>query len=241
MYPQDTQIIETNEVGGFLIELEWDEVLEEDASPSDPSANGIILCHATTPRPAAFLALFQGAAAGSTGDPVANPLDITASGRVAENTFTSGSEVYEDEPVLAYFTTRDPATKIMLAQELQSTGDDIFRCIQQTGVQPAPATAEHRLESVEPLVRRGVGVHPGAKIMRLNVTFSNILDDQEDTVGSMVDTTLTIPGLNSASPVKAVVGVDTRGRFFGFKLKGSVTDCVYRFLGAILRGRPVVP
>ncbi len=248
MYPQDIQLLETADVAGFF-DIEWDLVLGEEVvgSPDDPSANGLIICHATT-QPAAFIALYPGAASGVDGTPAANPLDITASGRITENVFTSQAQNYEDEPVIAFITTLNPNTQMLLPQELQSTGDDVFRCIQQTGIQPPAGDISkrqfrimqgdtHRLESIEPFLRRGPGVHPGAKIMRLAVTSSNVLDSQEATVGSTVSANMKVPGLDSASPVKAIIGTTTRGRFFGFKLKGSNPDSVFQYLGALLRGR----
>ena len=160
-------------------------------------------------------------------------MKITGSGRVGENVFTSEPEHYEDEPVLVY--TFAGATKLMLPQELQSTGDDTFVPFMRTGLQPCPGEPDiHRLEAIEPLLRRGSGVHPGTKEITVAPITSNILDKPTGIPGIGV----LIPGLDATSqPVKAPVGVIQTARFLGLQLFGPNTNCVFRYLGAILRGR----
>ena len=206
-------------------------------SVASPVTRAIVLCHPTT-QPAAFIARFPGLTPAALVDP-------TASGRISETIFTADPNRYDDEAVIV-FTTPTVAPVLMLPQELQSTGADAFRCTMQTGLVPAEGAMSkakyqatkgdtHRLESVEPLVRRGVGVHPGTATLTVTPFFSNILDIQAGTAGTAVD----IAGLNAASPVKAPVGAKTTGRFFGFKMEGDTINSVWRYLGAYLRGRRV--
>ena len=188
----------------------------------------VILCHPDTPvhPPAAFIAKFPG------GGQVAHPMKLTGSGRISSNVFTSEPEHYEDEPVLVY--TIEGATKLMLPRELQSTGDDLFITRMRTGLQPVPEDSAYRLEAIEPFLRRGAGVHPGTREITAAPIWSNILDEPTGTAGTGV----LVPGLNDASqPVRAPVGVIQTARWVGHQLYGLNTNCVFRYLGAILRGR----
>lgn len=220
--------------------LEWwwsDEIQSEGgggpaAPPAPPTGTGafdcnraIILCHPDTPEhpPACFLAKFPGGGG--------HPLKITGSGRISETVFTAEPSQYVDEPVIVY--TLEGVTKLMLPQELQSTGDDTFVALMRTGLQPVPGTDPHRLEAIEPLLRRGAGVHPGTQQMLLVSVTSNVLDE----VGTP-STAVLVPGLNDASqPIKVPVGLMRSARFLGFTLFGANPDSVFRYLGAILRGR----
>lgn len=180
-------------------------------------------------QPAAFIARFPGATGAV--------LDVTASGQISETVLTTeaAGDQYLDEPAIVLEVgTPAGAPKLLLAQEVQSTGDDIFTCVAQPGLQPAPGTDTHRLASAEILLRRGTGVHPGTKTLTVTPVTSNILDTQGGTDGTAVD----IPGdLNASSqPVKAVVGVIATGRFFSFRLSGDNINAVCKYLGAILRG-----
>ena len=205
-----------------------------DHIPNFRIQRAVVLCRPTI-APAAFIARFMG--------PASDTMDVTGSGRVSETILTSAPAQYDDEPVIAYELSAKVAV-MNLAQELQSTGDDLFLCSQQTGLTPAQGGISqkkqaltsgdtHRLESVEIFMRRGSGTMPGTKTMQISPLTSNILDIQAGTVG----VAKTIPGLDSASPVKAPVGGIVTGRFFGFKLEGSNVNSAFRYLGALLRGR----
>ena len=190
----------------------------------------VVLCRAEQSQPSCFVARFPG----STG----TPIDVLASGQVTETVFTTeaAADQYLDEPVLV-FEVGAAAPVLMLAQESQSTGEDVFECVAQPGLQAAPGADTHRLSSVELLVRRGVGVHPGTKTLTVTPIASHILDTQGGTEGTGV----VLPGdLNASSqPVKTPVGVTTVGRFLGFKLVGDNINSLYKYLGAILRGHRV--
>lgn len=204
----------------------------------------IVLCNASTPQPAAVLARFSDGAG----------FDVVTSARVSENMVGAVFNAYDDEAVVVHndATTVPVQNTVFLAQELQSTGggggtgNDFFTVLVQTGLQPAQgriaqdrqgiSTGDtHRLESIEVFQRRGVGVHPGTATITVAPISSNILDVQAGTIGAAV----TIPGLDAASPVKAVTGLSATGRFFGFKLTGSNQQSAFRYLGALLRGRRV--
>ena len=209
------------------------------------TAAAIVICHATAnPEilglgPAAFIANFTGAAGAA--------LDNTASGRVTENKFTTPeSNNYDDEPVLVFEAPTGSAPALMLPQELQSTGADLFTPPMQTWLAPAAgdiSTRKYqimsgdttRLESVEIFLRRGPAVHPGTATLNVSGATSYVLDVQAGTIGTAV----AIPGLNGTVPVKAIVGIAATGRFFGFKLTGDNVNSVFQYLGAILRGRRV--
>lgn len=247
MYPIDVQTVSPapdeqipNE-WWWWIDWFWDDTVisEGGLAGEETAANGtgafdcnraVILCHPDTPvhPPACFIARFPagGATAGL------GPLRITGSGRISETVFTTEPNQYVDEPVIVY--TLDGVTKLMLPQELQSTGDDTFVALMRTGLQAAPGLDSHRLEAVEPLLRRGAGVHPGTQELVMAPVTSNILDTR---FGSP-STGSSIPALNDASqPVKAPIGVVQAARWLGFTLLGANTNCVFRYLGAILRGR----
>ena len=192
----------------------------------------VVLCRPTG-TPAAFLAKFMG--------PAGDTMDVTGSARISENVLTTSPNQYDDEPVIVYELNADVA-KMNLAQELQSTGDDLFLTRSQTGLTPvqggsqqkgmAGITDTHRLGSVELFLRRGSGVMPGTRAMQISPVTSNILDIQAGTVG----TGKAVPGLNATTPVKAPVGGVETGRFFGFRLEGSNVNSVFRYLGGLLRG-----
>ena len=210
----------------WLWEWIWDDATETGFGEFDCN-RAVILCHPDTPvhPPAAFLAKFPGGTAG--------PMKLTGSGRVSENMFTTQPEHYEDEPVLVY--TVEGTTKLMLPQELQSTGDDLFIPRMRTGIQPAPGEPDsHRLEAIELFLRRGAGVHPGTQEITVAPITSDILDKPTGHSGIGV----LVPGLNDTSqPVRVPVGMVQRARFLGLQLFGPNTNCVFRYLGAILRGR----
>ena len=210
----------------WWLEWEWDDATGE----GDFDCNrAVILCHPETPLhpPAAFIARFPGGPGDALG-----AMKITGSGRISENVFSGEPNAYEDEPVLIY--THGGTTKLMLPQELQSTGDDTFVARLRTGLQPVPEDSTYRLEAIEPFLRRGVGVHPGTKEITAAPVTSNILDEPTGTVGTGV----LVPGLNDASqPVRAPVGMIQTARWVGCQLFGPNTNCVFRYLGAILRGR----
>ena len=192
----------------------------------------IVLCRPAT-APAAFLAKFMG--------PASDTMDVTGSARISETVLTVSPNQYDDEPVIAYELNAN-VSKMNLAQELQSTGDDLFLVQSQTGLTPVQGSPQqrgmagivdtHRLGSVELFLRRGSGVMPGARTMQISPVTSNILDIQAGTVGAGK----AIPGLNSPTPVKAPVGGVETGRFFGFRLEGSNVNSVFRYLGGLLRG-----
>ena len=219
----------------WFLEYVWsDEIAGEgDQGPGTATGTGafdcnraVILCHPDTPQhpPACFLAKFPGGGG--------HPLKITGSGRISETVFTTEPNQYEDEPVIVY--TREGVTKLMLPQELQSTGDDTFVVLMRTGLQATPGTDTHREEAIEPLLRRGAGVHPGTQELLLAPVTSNILDTRSGTPGTAVP----VPGLNdTVQPVKVPVGIFQAARYLGFTLFGSNDNCVFRYLGAILRGR----
>ena len=231
MWPADTQVVLAPGVDWFY----WYDWIDLSGLGDDAIGHGafdcnraVILCHPDSPLhpPACFIAKFPGA----TGA----PLRITGSGRVSEDTFTTEPSQYRDEPVLVY--TVNGVTKLMLAQELQSTGDDVFAILMQTGIQPAPGVDSHRLEAIEPLIRRGTGVHPGTKEMMVAPVTSNVLDATSGTLGIGV----LIPSLDATSqPVKVPQGVYQTARWLGLQLLGANINCVFRYLGAILRGRRV--
>ena len=159
-------------------------------------------------------------------------MKITGSGRISETVFTTEGSRYEDEPVMVY--TLEGVAKLMLPQELQSTGDDQFAIVARTGMQPAPGADSHRLEAIEPFVRRGVDTHPGTATLTIAPVTSNILDEPTGTPGASV----AIPVLEATSqPVKVPVGVWQTARWLGFSIFGDNTNCIVRYLGAILRGR----
>ena len=206
-------------------------------SAAAPVTRAVILCHPAT-QPGAFIARFPGATPTALVDP-------SASGRISETIFTADPNRYDDEAVVV-LTIPAGAPQLLLPQELQSTGDDLFRCTLQTGLAPAASAMSktkyqvmqgdtHRLESVEPLIRRGTGVHPGTATLTITPVSSSILDVQAGTLGTAVD----VAGLNAASPVKAPVGAKLTGRFFGFQMVGDNVNSVWRYLGAYLRGRRV--
>lgn len=185
----------------------------------------VVLCHPDTPQhpPACFIARFPGGGG--------HPLKITGSGRISETVFTTEPNQYVDEPVIVY--TIEGVTKLMLPQELQSMGDDTFVSLMRTGLQPSPGVDTHRLEAFEVFLRRGVGIHPGTKEVFLAPITSNVLDE----VGTP-GTGIPLPGLDASSqPVKVPVGIFRSARFIGFQLFGTNVDSVFRYLGAILRGR----
>lgn len=238
MFPQDFQLVLDPGITDWVVII-----IASDGVGTDVGHTGadyiiqraVVICHPTT-QPAAFIARFPGV------DPTP-PLDLTASGRVTESVFTAITSRYEDEPVLI-FTVAGGAPKLMLPQELQSTGDDVFRCTMQTGLQAASGELSQkkyqilsgdtsRLEAVEIFQRRGVGIHPGTATMTVAGVASNVMDVQAGTVGTAIN----IPGLNSTAPVKAVTGVNVTGRFFGLQIIGSNVNSLFRYLGAILRGR----
>lgn len=217
---------------GWWIDLVWnDEIISEGGGGGGTGTGAfdcnraVILCHPDTPQhpPACFLAKFPGGGG--------RPLKITGSGRISESVFTTEPNRYEDEPVIVY--TFEGVTKLMLPQELQSTGDDTFMTMMRTGLQPSPGVDTHRLEAFEVFLRRGVGVHPGTKEIFLAPVTSNVLDE----VGTP-GTGIAIPGLDATSqPVKVPVGIFRSARFIGLQLFGTNVDSVFRYLGAILRGR----
>lgn len=190
----------------------------------------IVLCRASTSQPACFIATFN--------------VIPRASGRVSENVFSSAANNIVDEVLVGL-----PA-KLFLGSELQSTGTDTFTVKLYTGLQAArlaPGTMKefsmtggetHRVESLELFLRRGAGqTHPGTATINATPVTSNVLDTQAGTLGTAV----VVPGLNTTpSPVKAVVGFDSTGRFFGFQLTGANANMTFRYLGALLRGRRVV-
>ena len=231
-YPGDVQAL-WDSLGPLYwewwLELVWDDFTETGTGDFDCN-RAVILCHPDTPLhpPAAFVARFPGSSGGAEA-----AMKITGSGRVSENVFTSEPECYEDEPVLCY--TFAGATKLMLPQELQSTGDDLFVPRMRTGIQPAPGEPDsHRLEAIELFLRRGAGVHPGTQEITVAPITSDILDKPTGHSGIGV----LVPGLNDTSqPVRVPVGVVQRARFLGLQLFGPNTNCVFRYLGAILRGR----
>ena len=188
----------------------------------------IVLCHAGSDHPAAFIATY------------ASAFDPGVSARISENRATTTN--YEDEAAVA---TVEASPIIYVAQELQSTGTDTFTTLVQPGLQSArgpipkgslagaPRGDTHRLESAEVFLRRGAGVHPGTATINLSPISSSVLDVQAGTIGSAV----AIPGLNDTAPVKAITGLSATGRFFGFKMTGANANSVIRYLGAFLRGR----
>ena len=221
----------------------WDDSVETLFLPPDSPPSGddggvgtaafdcqraIILCHPDTPLhpPACFIARFPGR------DATSRPMHLMASGRISENIFTTEPNTYEDEPVLVY--RYGGVRQLMLAQELQSTGDDVFVSLMRTGLQPTPGLDSHRLEAIEPLLRRGAGVHPGTQEMTVAPVTSNVLDARSGDLGAGS----LLPGLNDTiQPVKAPIGVLQTARWMGRQLFGATTNSVFRYLGAILRGR----
>jgi len=232
-YPGDVQVL-WQSVGPLFwewwFELSWDDVPADWSGTGDFDCNrAVVLCHPDTPEhpPACFLARFPGSDGGA-----GLPMKITGSGRISESVFTAEPDRYEDEPVLVY--TFGGATKLMLPQELQSTGDDLFAVYMRTGLQKAPEVDTHRLEAIEPLLRRGVGVHPGTQTLTVAPVVSYILDKPTGTPGIGV----LVPGLNDTSqPVKVPVGMFQTARFLGLQMFGDNANSVFRYLGAILRGR----
>ena len=238
-YPGDLQVLQDPSIlGGYWLLADLDSTTYGDDTishiPNYRIQRAIVLCRPQI-APAAFVAKFMG--------PASDKMDVTGSGRVSESIFTADPNRYEDEPVIAYELSAK-VSKMNLAQELQSTGDDLFLCREQTGVVPAQGAVSktkyqvtsgdtHRLESAELFLRRGTGTMPGTASMQVAPVTSNILDTQAGTLG----VAKSIPGLNSASPIKAPVGGLSTGRFFGFRLEGSNVNSVFRFLGALLRGR----
>lgn len=192
----------------------------------------VVLCHAAGQQPACMIARFPGA----TGAVI----DITTSGQISETVLTTeaAADQYFDEPIVV-LEQGAPAgpPQLLLAREEQSTGDDLFECVAQPGLQAAPGADTHRYASAEVLLRRGTGVHPGTATMTLTPITSHILDTQGGTVG----TAITLPGdLNAASPpVKAVVGINATGRFLSFRLIGTNENSLFKYLGAIIRGHRV--
>ena len=191
----------------------------------------VVLCHADQ-GPACFVARFPGAS-GSV-------LDVTASEVVSENVLTTeaANDQYIEDPVIILEVGAPAgAPQLLLAQEAQSTGDDVFACVAQPGLQAAPGADTHRLGSVEVLMRRGTGVHPGTKTLTVTPVTSHILDTQGGTDGTAVN----VPGdLNASSqPIKAVVNATAMGRFLGFRLSGDNDNSLFKYLGAILRGHRV--
>lgn len=230
-FPGDCQIL-WNSVGPLgwenWLEIVWDDEIESGTGDFDCN-RAVVLCHPDTPLhpPACFIARFPG------GPGAAAPMRITGSGRVSETVFTSEPNQYVDEPVLVY--TIGGVAKLMLAQELQSTGDDTFVAMMRTFLHPIPELDTHRVEAIEPLIRRGVGVHPGTAEITLVPLVSHILDVHTPAGGVGA----TVPGVNVASPVKAPVGFFETARHIGLQLFGANTDSVFRYLGAILRGRRI--
>ena len=199
-----------------------------------PQANGcnplrvqraVVLCNPST-KPAAFIVQFTGAV---------GTIDVSASGVIGENAFSLGSQQYHDEGVIVYeLAAGNAAAVLALPQELQSTGDDTFTALMQTGLQQVPGQDSSRLESTEFFLRRGAAVHPGTATMTMRPLSSHVLDVQGGTVGAAV----TVDGLNGTAPIKAITGADDiRGRFFGFRLEGANINSAFRYLGSVLRGR----
>lgn len=231
-YPGDCQILWESIGPLFLegwLELVWSDEVESGSGDFDCN-RAVVLCHPDTPLhpPACFLARFPG------GTGKTSPMKITGSGRVSETVFTTEPDQYLDEPVLVY-TTAEDVTKLMLAQELQSTGDDTFVALARSGLQSVPGVDTHRLEAIEPLIRRGAGVHPGTR----EITVAPIASQTLEEIGTLGIGAL-VPALNdTVQPVKVPVGLFQTARFLGFQLFGTNTNCVFRYLGAILRGRRI--
>ena len=188
----------------------------------------VVLCHAEQ-GPACFIARFPGT------DTAA--LDVTASGLISESVLTTeaAADQYLEEPVIIF---EDPTTPTLrLAQEVQSTGNDVFTCVAQPGLQAAPGADTHRMSNIEVFLRRGVGIHPGTKTLTVTPVTSHILDTQGGTDGTAVD----VPGdLNAtSSPIKAIVNATAMGRFLSYRLTGDNLNSVFKYLGGIIRGHRV--
>jgi len=166
-------------------------------------------------------------------------MDMMASGLVSETVFTAGTpanNILEDAATIHRATGDTTNARLMLPVELSATGTDLFTAEIRSGVQPAPGGDSHRLEAVEPLLRRATGTMPGTATITVAPVYSNILDVQGATLGTAV----AMLDLESAvQPVKAVVGINATGRFFGFQLLAANANAVLRFMGAILHGRRV--
>jgi len=160
------------------------------------------------------------------------PLDVTASGRISETVKSGVNTHYEDEAVIVYDVAEANTNKLMLPVELEDDLDDVFRMDVISGLQPAPGADTHRVSSIEPLIRRGPGTFPGDKLLQLSPISSNVLDTQGGTLGTLKD----IPDVDVATPPRTPVGFDTRGRFFGYRIRGSNIHSLLRLLGTFLRG-----
>ena len=220
-------------ITGGVPPLPPDGVGTDTGGAGDPVMRAVILC-SPSDNPGAFIARFPGRSDGAGGSP--GPLEITASGRITENQFTSAlsAQRYEDEAVVAFRVSANTSAQVMLAQEIQSSGVDVFRCIVQPSVQANPGADTHRAEAVEMFIRRGPGqTHPGSRLMSVAPVTSNILDNQGGTVG-----TERVFGLSAAvSPVKAPIGQMATGRFLSWYLKASNVNSAFRYLGSLIRGR----
>lgn len=246
-YPGDTQMMWDNDVGGeleWVLRLRWSSKSKVTPTVNDPVSSGVVLCAPNT-QPAPFLARFGGLQADPvTGDPATVGLDITVSGRLWETVHSAAGQ-YEGDPGIVYQAPTGNPTKLMLAQELQSTGDDTFLTMVQTRLIPTfgkpdpeerrPRTAgdTSRIESLEPLIRRGVGQMPGVSRVAVVPVTSNVLTVQGGTIGTATE----IPDLNSAPPVKAPVTAFATGRFVGLQVLGTNLQSIVRYLGAYIRGR----
>ena len=196
---------------------------------------GIIIGGCGTQQPYAFIADFKSLIGGQ-------PIDMTGSAIIDENTFAAtpaaGLESnYHNDPVILYSALAQTTSRIVTPVELESSGEDAFVAEIYPGLQPAPGTDDHRLESMEPFLRRGSGTMPGTKTITISPVVSNILDIQ----GGTVKTAVAVPDLDAASqPIKAIVGGVATGRYFSFKLLADNKQSVLRFLGLALRGRRIV-
>lgn len=234
-YPGDVQALweSLGPIGGWedWLEIVWDDEVVSGSGDFDCN-RAVVLCNPDSKDhpPACFIARFPGASGDAT-----TPMRITGSGRISETVFTAEPDQYLDEPALVY--TFDGVTKLHLAQELQSTGDDKFVAVMRTDVYPVPEVDTHRIESIEPFVRRGTGVHPGAA----ELTVAPITSFTQEKHTGFARLGKLIPGLNnavSATPVKVpIIGSLEAARWIGLQMFGTNEDCVFRYLGAIIRGR----
>lgn len=162
-------------------------------------------------------------------------MDMLASATISETAASSAANNTLNEAITLYQKTADPTNAhLVLPVELSATGDDLFTAEIRSGVQPAPGGDTHRIEAIEPLLRRAAGSMPGTKTITVAPVTSNILDVQGATLGTAV----AIPALEDAvQPVKAVVGLTATGRFLGFQLLAANANSILRFMGAILHGR----
>ena len=233
-YPGDVQAL-WDSLGSlmweFWLELVWSDEVESGSGDFDCN-RAVVLCNPDSPHhpPACFIARFPGA---TSTDGL--PMKITGSGRVSETVFTTEPNQYVDEPILCY--TFNGVTKLMLAQELQSTGDDQFVAHMRTDIYPVPDVDTHRVEAIEPFVRRGTGIHPGDA----ELTVAPITSFTQERHTGFARLGKLIPGLNNATsaiPVKVpIIGSLESARWIGLQMFGTNVDCVFRYLGAIIRGR----